>query len=169
MKLRLAIKDSSGLVGDVVVTAEVTATVSDIAQHLSSRTVRGRPVISAEVARAQAAHPSADLTLRAKYPGRTQARLLNPSATIHESNLRSGCTVEVVSSLERRDGDDRFGTAAWIVRVLEGPDAGNEFTLATGFSYIGGAADSQVPLTDPNVPAGTPPSPWAKPLIPASY
>ena len=83
--------------------------------------------------------PAPDLTLRAEYPGRVQARLLNPSATIHESNLRSGCTVEVVSSLERRDGDDLFGTAAAIVRVLEGPDAGNEFTIATGVNYVGGA------------------------------
>ena len=113
MKLRLAVRDSSGLVGDVVVTADVTATVSDIARQLSSRTVRGRPALPPETAgtTARAGGTAADLTLRAEYPGRIQARLLNPSATIHESNLRSGCTVEVVSSLERRDGDDLFGTA----------------------------------------------------------
>ncbi|MEC5186101.1 S-DNA-T family DNA segregation ATPase FtsK/SpoIIIE [Cryobacterium sp. MP_3.1] len=151
MKLRLAVKDVSGVVGDVVVTADVTATVSDIARHLSSRTVRGTPGLSADTAGAQPPGLVPDLTLRAEYPGRTQARLLNPSATIHESNLRSGCTVEVVSSLERREGDDLFGTAAAIVRVLEGPDAGNEFTIATGVNYVGGAPDSQVPLTDPHV------------------
>jgi S-DNA-T family DNA segregation ATPase FtsK/SpoIIIE len=152
MKLRLAVKDSSGLVGDVVVTADVTATVSDIAKHLASRTARrapGQPAPAAETV--PAATRGADITLRAEYPGRAQARLLNPSATVHESNLRSGCTVEVVSSLERREGDDLFGTAAAIVRVLEGPDAGHEFTLATGVNYIGGAPDSQVPLTDPHV------------------
>jgi S-DNA-T family DNA segregation ATPase FtsK/SpoIIIE len=154
MKLRLAVRDSSGLVGDVVVTADVTATVSDIAKHLASRSVRGAPGLPTDTRAADtppAAALGADVTLRAEYPGRAQARLLNPSATVHESNLRSGCTVEVVSSLERRDGDDLFGTAAAIVRVLEGPDAGHEFTLATGVNYIGGAPDSQVLLSDQQV------------------
>ncbi|WP_377010342.1 FtsK/SpoIIIE domain-containing protein [Cryobacterium melibiosiphilum] len=134
-------RNATGTVADVLVTADVTATVNDVARHLGGGSgPRGTDTES-----------SAELTLRVEYPGRSQARLLNPSAAVHESNLRSGCTVEVVGAGERRTGDDFFGDAAAIVRVLEGPDAGSEFTLASGVNYVGSEPDFQVQLTDPQV------------------
>lgn len=54
---------------DVVMTADVTATIGSLAERLS----RGR-----------AAADGVPLTLRVWFPDRTQPRLLNPSARVHD-------------------------------------------------------------------------------------
>lgn len=115
---------------DVVVTADVTATIGSLANRL----VTGSP---------SGVHP---LTLRVQFPDRPQARLLNPSATVHESSLRSGCRVEVVPVTERRRGDDVEDAPAAVVQVLSGPEAGHEYTLSRGVNLIGRDAMAQVYL-----------------------
>ncbi len=78
------------------------------------------------------------------FPDRPQPRLLNPSATVHESSLRSGCRVEVVAATDRRRGDDVEDAPAAVAQVLSGPDAGNEYTLSQGVNLVGRDAMAQV-------------------------
>src|SRR5258708_648293 len=110
VKLKLTVADTREA-RDVLVTADVTATIADIAGLL------------------QAVHPQVPdetqhLTLRVEFPGRRQGRVLNAGAQVHESSLRSGCRVEVVPVGERRAGDERDDAPAAVVRVLSGPQAG---------------------------------------------
>ncbi|WP_144764015.1 FtsK/SpoIIIE domain-containing protein [Curtobacterium sp. 9128] len=130
MKLKLTIGDTAGADRDVVLTADVTATIGSLANRLAT----GNPT------------SGAPLTLRAQFPDRAQARLLNPSATVHESSLRSGCRIEVVPVTERRRGDDVEDAPAAVVQVIDGPEAGNEYTLSEGVNLIGRDQMAQVYL-----------------------
>jgi DNA segregation ATPase FtsK/SpoIIIE, S-DNA-T family len=132
VKLKLTVGGPEGD-RDVVVTADVTATIGSIADRLGADPTAGDPTALA-----------AGRTLRATFPGRPQARLLNPSTSVHESSLRSGCRVEVVPVTDRRIGDDVEDAAAAIARVVAGPDAGNEFTLSAGVNLVGRDAAAQV-------------------------
>lgn len=73
MKLKWTLRDGPRSTRDVVVTADVTATVGDIARALTSGGA------------ASASPDSDDLTLRSEPAGRRQARVLNPQALAHES------------------------------------------------------------------------------------
>jgi S-DNA-T family DNA segregation ATPase FtsK/SpoIIIE len=139
MRLKLSLKQQGLAVRDVQVTADVTATIGDIARYL----VEADPARPARV--------GGEVTLRVEFPGRGQARLLNPLLSVHESVLRSGCTVEVVSPSARRSGDDLYGRPVALVQVISGPGEGAEFTVASGVNYIGRDPASQVVLTDDQV------------------
>ncbi len=132
MKLKVTIS-GSGTERDVVVTADVTATIGSLAERLAG----GR-----------SAADGVPLTLRVWAPGRVQARLLNPSATVHESSLRSGCRVEVVAATDRRRGDDVEDAPAALLQVLTGPEAGHEYLLSRGVNLVGRDAMAQVSLAD---------------------
>ncbi|WP_426520661.1 FtsK/SpoIIIE domain-containing protein [Diaminobutyricibacter sp. McL0618] len=119
---------------DVVVTADVTATIADIAGCLQAE-------------RPGAPDGTPPLTLRVEFPGRRQGRVLNAGAQVHESSLRSGCRVEVVTAAERRAGDERDDAPAAVVRVLSGPEAGHEFTVTHGANVIGRDPSAAVFLT----------------------
>ncbi|QQD77180.1 FHA domain-containing protein [Curtobacterium sp. YC1] len=123
----------AGIERDVVVTADVTATIGSVAERLAG----GRGT-----------QTGVPLTLRVWLPDRPQARLLNPSASVHESSLRSGCRVQVVPATDRRRGDDVEDAPAAVVQVLSGPEAGNEYTLSQGVNLIGRDAMAQVYLAD---------------------
>lgn len=139
MKLKLTVVDG-GADRDVLVTADVTATIADIAGRL-------RPAMSMPV---QEATPP--LTLRIESPGGRQGRILNAAAQVHESSLRSGCRVEVVHVGERRAGDERDDAPVAVVHVLSGPEAGHDFTITHGVNVVGRDPGAAVFLTsDPGV------------------
>ena len=125
MKLKVTIS-GSGTERDVVVTADVTATIGSLAERLSGGRTGADGV---------------PLTLRVWAPGRVQARLLNPSATVHESSLRSGCRVEVVAATDRRRGDDVEDAPAALLQVLTGPEAGHEYLARRVYRRIDSALD----------------------------
>lgn len=142
MRLKLALLGGP----EVLVTTDATSTVADIARHLvdadprrvASPSVSGRPV-------------EGGVTLRCTAPGETASRLLNPLLAVHESPLRSGCTVEIVSPDDRRPGDAALLTPVASLRVLGGPDAGLELRLVGGVNHIGRDVAAQVRLNDPTV------------------
>jgi S-DNA-T family DNA segregation ATPase FtsK/SpoIIIE len=119
---------------DVVVTADVTATIGDIAAALVPRETDERS--------------TGPLTLRAEFPGGRQARILNHGAQVHESSLRSGCRVEVVPVGERRRGDERDDTPAALVKVIAGPESGREYRLQRGVNLVGRDTSAAVFLGD---------------------
>ncbi|WP_396599890.1 hypothetical protein [Frigoribacterium sp. R86507] len=104
---------------DVAVTVDITASIGDIAGYL----VESDPDAS------RAARPTIP-TLRMWVPGSTTSRLLNPLLTVHESGLRSGCTIEVVASDDHRIGDDRLAVPVALLHVTSGP-----------VTFLGGTSD----------------------------
>ncbi len=125
---------------DVVVTADATATVGDVV----------RTLLAADPAGATAA--DAATTLEVVAPSTSVARVLDPAADLTRAGLRSGSWVRPVrrSDAFRGAGDDR-GPVVAVARVLAGPDAGREFGLPAGTSYVGRDYDMDVRLADPMV------------------
>lgn len=135
MRLRISLQDNATqATRNLVVTADATATVGDIARVLS-------------------AGPSGDVkapenTLSVvEYSGR---RTVPSHLSLLHSGLRSGQTLELVKELVTGTGR-RSGEAAALVRVVEGPDRGVEVQIPIGVSSVGRAADCDVRLSDPTV------------------
>ena len=139
MRLKLSLKRQGLADRDVQVTADATATIGDI----------GRFLVAADPERP--APVDGEVTLRVEFPNSLRARLLNPLLSVHESGLRSGCTVEVVSPQARHAGDDLYGRPVALMQVVSGPDEGAEFTVAAGVNYIGRDPAAQVVLADDQV------------------
>ncbi|HEY8280944.1 MAG TPA: FHA domain-containing protein, partial [Leifsonia sp.] len=122
MKLKLSVVVPGAPDRDVSLVADVTATVGDLARRLAIGA-------GADATRA--------LTLRVEHPGSRQGQVLDAATAVVDSSLRSGCRAEIVPVGERRPGDELDSTAAAVVRVIEGPDAGRTFRIPRGTSLIG--------------------------------
>lgn len=109
---------------DLLVTADVSVTVADLAARLAAR-------------RAGGGGGSGGVTLRVEPPGSAQGIVLDPASPLHASSLRPGHRVEVVPLGVRRVGDERDDEPAALVRLVSGPDAGREFRIPSGVSLIG--------------------------------
>lgn len=123
MKYTITHKGAAGP-EDLLVTADVTVTVAELAARLVRAQVVGDVMSEA-------------VTLRVEPPGAEQGIVLDPASPLQESSLRSGQRVEVVPVGQRRPGDQRDDAPAAIVRVVSGPGAGREFRIASGVSLIG--------------------------------
>lgn len=146
MRIKLTLHRPDATTTNVAVTADATATVRDVAEAL----------FAGDPGRAGSAVPER-LTLQvASGPtggGATdQGRVLSPTSDLVEAGLRSGSTVSIVRVSEQFDapGQDR-GAAVAVLRVLEGPDAGREFPLPVGTSYLGRDRTMDIRLSDPQV------------------
>jgi len=146
VRIKLTLHRPDASTTNVAVTADATATVRDVAEALFA----GDPT------RAGSAVPER-LTLQVTgtptAAGATgQGRVLSPTSDLVEAGLRSGSTVSIVRVSEQFDapGQDR-GAAVAVLRVLEGPDAGREFPLPVGTSYLGRDRNMDIRLSDPQV------------------
>lgn len=135
MKVKLVLRRATTPI-DLVVTADATTTVGDIAAKLAVSDPDGL------------AEPNASYTLfvadqRAGAPG----KILDPGSTIAESAVLSGSTV----SLARAESAYAAAgsTPVALLRVLQGPDAGTDFPLHAGAAVIGRDRDVDVRLSDP--------------------
>ena len=119
---------------NVLVTADATSTVGDVADTLSgskeySATTHGR------------------VTLRVA-DGHRSGSVISPGQTLFDSGLRSGSTVEIVPVADDADAGQVVGAT---LRIVGGPDAGTEIPLLTGSSKLGRARECDVRLNDPMV------------------
>lgn len=140
MRLKVSLRRSTG-VSDVVITADATATIGDIAAKLAA---------ADPAAGNRAPGPDTRYSLRIAEPGNANAmRELNPDALITEAGLRSGAVIELaaLTSQFQAAGADR-GPAAAVLRILSGPDSGQEHTLPYGASVVGRDRDVDVRLSD---------------------
>ena len=139
MQAKFILRRSDGTKAQIAITADATTTVAELAQALaaSDPDQRGRATNSG-------------LTLKLEHSAFDQGaagRLLDPVRSLIDSGLRSGSTVSVAAAtadLSRR----RRGRAVAVARVLEGADAGREFTLSAGNSSIGSGITNDVTLAD---------------------
>ncbi|MCW4458977.1 FtsK/SpoIIIE domain-containing protein [Microbacterium sp. MPKO10] len=136
MKLKLVLRRENGSTSDVVVTADSTATVGDVA----------RTFLHDDPNLALAPWAGEDVTLAASSPDGSQRVTLDPGSPIGEAALGSGFDVAIVDSATRTDE-----TAAAVLTILSGPDAGRETLLAEGSGTIGRDPDATVTINDPMV------------------
>ncbi|GAA2044924.1 FtsK/SpoIIIE domain-containing protein [Agromyces tropicus] len=138
MRLKLGLRRQSGPGVDVVVTADATATVGDVA----------RAIADTDPAAAHLpAHPG-PLTLAVAPPTSSEPVVLDPGTLAADAPIGSGFNAAVVSPSSRTAAGD---APVAIMHVHSGPDAGREFPLRRGHGVIGRAADADVVLGDPLV------------------
>ncbi|WP_173923554.1 FtsK/SpoIIIE domain-containing protein [Agromyces sp. Marseille-P2726] len=137
MKLKLGLRRQAGSPVDIVVTADSTATVEDLARA---------------VAESDPASPlrdrgsSSTLTLAVAPPTSTEPVVLEPHLLVGDAPLGSGFNVAVVAHAPTKVGTDT--AVAAVMRILNGPEAGREVPLRRGHSTIGRAAGVDVVLAD---------------------
>ncbi|MDN4644901.1 FtsK/SpoIIIE domain-containing protein [Arthrobacter sp. PsM3] len=142
MRIRLTLRRDPADAKDLAVTVDGLATVADIATQLwaADPARRGTP-------------PPSNLSLsieEAFAAGGMKGSVLDRKDNLLESGLRPGSIVSLTRLSEQfgTPGANR-GPAAATLRVLSGPDAGREFSLPSGTSYIGRDRDVDIRLTDP--------------------
>ena len=142
MKLKLTLRRPAGPV-DLTVTADGTATVSDVARML---------VVADPQGSSTEANGTMTLAVSDPFVGSSSLRTLSAGASFAEAGVLSGATVQVVddSGSFAGSGEGR-GTAVATLRVLSGPDAGREFALPMGATSIGRDRGADVRLSDPMV------------------
>ena len=136
MKLKLSLRRGVGSTVDVLVTADATATVQDVARALADGDALAAPggVNASEAPTLLVAPPAG------------QPVHLNPAMPIADAPIGSGFDASVVPALAT--GVDAAATAA-VMRIHNGPDAGRTIPLPAGSSVIGRVAPAQVLLDDP--------------------
>lgn len=142
MRIRLTLRRGPEGAKDLAVTVDGLATVGDIARELyaADPARKGSPVPAALTLTVDEAHVA----------GGMHGRALDPSWNLLESGLRPGSTVTITEKSEEFavPGQDR-GPALATLRILSGPDAGKEYSLPAGTSYIGRDRTVDIRLSDP--------------------
>ncbi|MFB8387760.1 FtsK/SpoIIIE domain-containing protein [Microbacterium sp. NPDC055910] len=138
MKLKLSLRRGVGTSVDVLVTADSTATVQDVARELSD---------GDSLAQGSAVNASAVPTLLVAPPAGEPVHL-DPATPIGDAPIGSGFAASVVPAAPGADGST--ATAA-VMHILNGPDAGRTVPLAAGSTVIGRAAPAELLLDDPLV------------------
>lgn len=139
MQLKIVLRRDDGSRAQVAVTADATASVADLAVALVTGDPDRRP-----------AKQPVNLTLKLEhsaFDGGAPGRLIDPSRSLIDSGIRSGSTVSIAGA-PASGPRTRRGRSVAVLRVLEGPDAGREFSLPPGNSVIGTAPTCEVLLSD---------------------
>ncbi|MHC2999828.1 FtsK/SpoIIIE domain-containing protein [Microbacterium sp. HJ5] len=139
MKLKLGLRRGVGAAVDVLVTADSTATVQDVARALAEGDALAAPggVNASDVPTLLVASPAG------------QPVHLDPSSSIADAPIGSGFDASVVPAVPGA-GVDGAVTAA-VMRILSGPDAGRTVPIPVGSTVIGRVSPAQIVLDDPLV------------------
>ncbi|BDV29704.1 FtsK/SpoIIIE domain-containing protein [Microbacterium terricola] len=133
MKLKLGLRRGADAVVDVVVTADATATVQDVAHALADGVHIDRGSVP---------------TLVVTTPT-GQSMQLDPTALIAQAPIGSGFDAAVVPAVAAPESGSA-ATAA-LLRIHNGPEAGRTIPLPHGASVIGRVSPASVVLDDPLV------------------
>ncbi|MGC9963597.1 MAG: FtsK/SpoIIIE domain-containing protein, partial [Acidimicrobiales bacterium] len=139
MRLKLGLVGGRAKVADVAVVVEPTVSIGQLAAALASRDPG-----------AAAPGESGAVTLAPWAAGSTGVEI-PPDLSLLEAGVRSGATVQVVPARDSASSTAVPGAGVATLRVLAGPDAGREFELPEGTSYIGRDPSCDVRLGDPMV------------------
>jgi S-DNA-T family DNA segregation ATPase FtsK/SpoIIIE len=140
VKIKLSLQREAGRLVDIAITADSTATIEDVARSI------------AETDPQPGAHSrfTGPITLSVAPPTSAALLALPPNLPIAEAPIGSGF-IAAVTPVAAKAGVAGSVTAAAVVRVLGGPDAGREFRIPTGHSIIGRDPEVDIVLTDPLV------------------
>ncbi|MGG7466410.1 FtsK/SpoIIIE domain-containing protein [Plantibacter sp. YIM 135347] len=140
MRIKLTLTRPTGTVDDIVVTTDAAASIAEVASTIARVDPQGPDSASAE------------FTLHARLPGSSETLPLPPEAAIGEAWVGSGAVIELADAgvyyASARTG---HAPTIAVLRVLDGPDAGREFTLPAGSWTIGRDPSCDVVLSDPLV------------------
>jgi len=132
MKIKLALRRESAPSVDVIVTADATASVEDVARSLVDPT---------------RIPPSVTPTLLVAPPAGEPVQL-DPTALVGDAPLGSGFDATVVQATPEAYAS---GEAAAVMQILTGPEAGRVVPLPRGTSVIGRVEPAHILLRDPQV------------------
>jgi S-DNA-T family DNA segregation ATPase FtsK/SpoIIIE len=138
VKIKLSLQRSPGQLVDIAVTADSTATVEDVARSIAEMDPGSAW---------KAFAGTAALTLAVAPPTSDRLVPLPADVLIGEAAIGSGFIASVVP-VDSRAGATSTESAAAIIRVVGGPDAGKEFRVPTGHSTIGRDASADIVLSD---------------------
>jgi S-DNA-T family DNA segregation ATPase FtsK/SpoIIIE len=145
MKLKLALRRPSGTTSDLVVTADATATVGDVA----------RLVLESDPLASYRPEPHQSFTLHAAPPDSDDFVPVDGMLPIGEAPIGSGFTILVAPATQRNalDAGGRRSAVRPIalLTVASGPNAGGDFPLAAGSGTIGRTHENDIVLDDPLV------------------
>lgn len=142
MRVKLTLRRPAAPLTDVVVMADSTATIADVA----------RQIATTDPARSIAAAPADVLTLSVAPPTSEQLTMLNPDLLVGDAPIGSGFLAEVVNVGPNRVSVGGAGTRpAAVLTVVAGPAAGQEFPLPIGHFLIGRDGANDVTIADPLV------------------
>ena len=147
MKLKLTVGGTAHGDTDVLVTADVTATVGEVARTI----VLGQPGAPRSPLHDVAERNLAPLTLRVQYPNLPQVHVLDTLATLGEAGLQSGCWVHVIRPDQAEPTDVYLYERAAVATILDGPHAGLKFGLVPGRNLVGRSRGCRVHLLDKSV------------------
>jgi S-DNA-T family DNA segregation ATPase FtsK/SpoIIIE len=136
MRLKLSLARPTGVVDDIVVTTDATATIGEVADTL----LRTDP-LAADLAPERSTN---GWTLRASEPGSAASMVLSRLTPIGESKIGSGASVSIVSSVQRDSG----AAPVAILRAMDGPLQGKTFPLQAGTSILGRERGCDVVIDD---------------------
>ncbi|MGH3690161.1 MAG: FtsK/SpoIIIE domain-containing protein [Microbacterium sp.] len=142
MRVKLTLRRPAAPLTDVVVMADSTATIADVA----------RQIATTDPARSIPAGPADVLTLSVAPPTSEQLTMLNPDLLVGDAPIGSGFLAEVVNVGPNRASVGGAGARpAAVLSVVAGPAAGQEFPLPIGHFLIGRDAANDVTIADPLV------------------
>jgi S-DNA-T family DNA segregation ATPase FtsK/SpoIIIE len=138
MKVKLTLQRQGVEPADVVVTADSTATASDVARYIADADP-ARTVIAAEhdVLTLAVAPPTSDLLVP-----------LEPGIPIGEAPIGSGFAASVVNLGPRHESSGEERRVVGLLRATDGPLRGQEFPLREGHASIGRGAENDIVLAD---------------------
>ncbi|QTX05506.1 FtsK/SpoIIIE domain-containing protein [Agromyces archimandritae] len=141
MRVKLTLRRQSGVPVDVVITADATATVADVAHAIAANdpTVAAMPPAGTR------------LTLAVGAPTVDRLERLEPEELFGESAIGSGFNAAVVAYTGRTGRGPEHADAAAVLRIHNGPEGGRQIELRRGNSVIGRGAGADVLLADPLV------------------
>ena len=139
MQAKFLLRRRDGSTAQVAITADATATVGELAQAL---------VVSDPDGTKNSAPKNLTLTLEHAAFDQAAGRVLDPTRSLVDSGLRSGSTVSV-SAVAQSTTRRRRGRTVAVVRVVDGPDNGLEFSLPYGNSSVGTGVSNDITLRDP--------------------
>lgn len=148
VRLKLTLRRQDGSDADIVVTADASASVSEIAAAL----LRVDPAPSGA-----ASAPATTPTLRAALPG-AEALTLPPDAEVGDAWIGSGADIEIVDAAaapgatKRRAGEPPAAPPVRaVLTALSGSQSGRHWELTEGTTVVGRDPSCDVVLDDPMV------------------
>ncbi len=142
MRVKLTLRRPGAPLTDIVVMADSTATVADVARQVATADpLRSTPVRAGDT-----------LSLSVAAPTSETLETLNPDLLIGDAPIGSGFLAEITNLGPNRAAAGVSGAKpAALVTVTSGPAAGKEFPLPIGHFFIGRDPASEVALPDPLV------------------
>lgn len=140
MRVKLTLRRPAAPLTDIVVMADSTATVADVA----------RQIAVSDPSRSISSGASDVLTLSVSPPTSDQPEILNPDLLIGDAPIGSGFLAEVINVGANRVSTGTVGAhPVLLITVVSGPAAGQEFPLPIGHFMIGRDQASDVTIVDP--------------------